>query len=372
RRIFFVGVGKCAAAAAEALEGILGERITGGIALDVAIPPLCKTERIECILGTHPSPSEVNANGTKRIIEMLSGLEEGDLAITLVSGGGSTLLCSPTGSLTCLSESALLGELFRRGATIQEINTLRKHISLARGGGLAKAAYPAEVLGLVISDVPGNDLSFIASGPTVRDETTIADAMVVIKGHGLSGISEGDLAETPKEEMYFKRVHNTLLVSNRDALEAMKGMASERGYSAEIVIDELTGEAKDAAREVLARLRAASAKSAHLYGGETTVALGSSDGIGGRCQEFALALLDGVAEDEIIVPFSSDGRDNSDAAGAIADTVSASHADELGVSAGVYLREHRSYDFFKETGDALKTGYTGSNVSDLIVALKAQ
>ncbi|MCR4325394.1 MAG: DUF4147 domain-containing protein [Patescibacteria group bacterium] len=372
RRIFFVGVGKCAAAAAEALEGILGERITGGIALDVAMPPLCKTERIECILGTHPAPSEINESGTKRIMEMLSVLEEGDLAIILVSGGGSTLLCSPTGALTCTSEKTLLGELFRRGATIQEINTLRKHISHARGGGLAKAAYPAEVLGLVISDVPGHDLSFIASGPTVRDETTVADAAAMVKAHGLSGISESDLIETPNDEKYFARVHNTLLISNRDALEAMKRMASERGYSAEIVTDELTGEARDAAREVLARLRSASAKSAHLYGGETTVAVGSYDGIGGRCQEFALALVDDVAEGEVVVPFASDGRDNSAAAGAIADTVSASHAVKLGISAGVYLQKHRSYDFFRATGDALETGYTGSNVSDLIVALKAQ
>lgn len=369
RRVVYVGIGKCAAAAAEAIEGILGAYLDGGIALDVAMPPLCKTERIECFLGTHPEPSEANEAGTARILELLHSLAEGDLAIILVSGGGSTLLCHPTGALTCTSEAALLRELFNTGASIQEINTLRKHISPARGGGLARAAQPAEVLGLVISDVPGNDLSSIASGPTVLDTTTVADAMAIVERYALKGIHADDLLETAKDAAAFERVRTRLLLSNKDALEAMGALARSRGLASTILTDAMTGEAKERAHDLLAALRERPRGSALLWGGETTVTITGDAGAGGRNQEFALAVLAELRDGELALPFASDGRDNSPAAGAIADSETLAHANAEGLSAAAYLERHDSYDFFHQTGDALSTGYTGSNISDLGIAL---
>ncbi len=166
RKIFFVGVGKCAFAAAEAVGKLFGDRLTGGIALDVATheQTSLKLKTIETYIGTHPLPSEVNEHATKRIVELLSDRREDDLVLMLISGGGSTLLCLHDAPMTCLDESMLFGELTAKGATIRDINTVRKHISRARGGALAQAAYPAEVVSLIVSDVPENDIGFIASG----------------------------------------------------------------------------------------------------------------------------------------------------------------------------------------------------------------
>ena len=368
-RVFFVGIGKCALVAAGAAEQIFGDRLYGGIALDVANPSAITLKKIELALGTHPLPSEENVSATARIMRLLGSCGEGDLVIMLVSGGGSTLIAAPEAPMTVADERKLFELLTDAGATIEELNTVRKHTSLARGGGLAKAAFPAEVISLIVSDVPGNDIEFISSGPTVRDGTTVADARAVLARYAVpdSGLT---LIETPKEGKYFDRVTNALLLSNDDALAAMREEAARRGYAARIVNDRVSGEAREVGRGLVELLHEAAPYSALLYAGETTVALGKTHGNGGRNQELALGALGEIRPGELLLALASDGRDNTDHAGAIADTLTKSHADSHGLDAREYVAQHRSYDFFTTTGDALETGYTGSNVSDIIITIK--
>lgn len=370
RRIFFIGVGKCAFAAAGAIEKILGERLTGGIALDVSPIEGALPTKIETYVGSHPLPSEINENATKRIIEFLSDCREDDLVIMLISGGGSTLLCLHAATMTCFDESELFEELTAKGAPIRDINIVRKHISHARGGNLAQAAYPAEVVSLIVSDVPGNDIAVIASGPTVLDSSTVADARAILEQYGITASASIEFKETPKEEKYFERVHNVLFLSSQNALAAMQNEAAQRGYAVTIADDRFDGEAHETGRHIAERLHNAPANTALLYAGESTVTLLAHHGTGGRNQEMTLAALEDIHDDELIMPFASDGHDNTDYAGAISDAVTREHAQAQNISSAEYLDEHRAYDFFTTTGDALITGYTGSNVSDLIIALK--
>ena len=378
RRVFFVGVGKCAQAAAAAIETLLGDSLESGIAFDVFSAEKRSFTKIEIYLGTHPLPSEVNARATTRIIEFLSEREKEDLVIMLISGGGSTLLCLQEAPMTCEDESMLFSELTAKGASIQDINTVRKHTSHARGGALAAAAYPAEVVSLIVSDVPGNDIAYVASGPTVLDTSTVADARAVLARYDIASSANIECVETPKERKYFERVTNILFLTNQDALSAMRNEAVQRGYTATVVTDRFTGEARDVGRDVAEKLHDAPEKTVLLYAGESTVTLDTHSGTspsiplgtGGRNQEMALGALQDIRAGELILPFASDGHDNTDYAGAIADDVTRAHARVLNLSVKEYLDSHRAYDFFTATGDALHTGYTGSNVSDLIVAIK--
>lgn len=382
RGVFFVGIGKCAAAGAAAIEEILGDRLTGGIALDVANEKQHQFKKVELFLGTHPLPSEVNETATARIVGMLEGCTADDLVLMLISGGGSTLLCLPTAPMTCTDESTLFTALTAGGATIQELNTVRKHTSRARGGGLACAAYPAEVVSLIISDVPGNDIASISSGPTVRDVSTVADARAVLAKYGVELPATGVLTETPKEEKYFERVTNTLFLTNSDALRAMQEEATKRGYTATIMSDHVAGEAREVGKAILETLHTIPSKTVLLYAGESTVTFASPEhgrgglvppkpvGEGGRNQEMALTVLADIRPDELVLTFASDGHDNSDHAGAIADATTRAHAEEKELSIDESLARHCSYDFFKASGDALMTGYTESNVSDIIIAIK--
>ncbi len=373
QKVWVAGAGKCAIAGAAALEEILGERIAGGVIIDVADEVNCLPfKKIQCFLGTHPKPSAVNVDASKHLVGTLEGLGENDIVIILVSGGGSTLLCLPEEPVTYETEVQIFNELTDAAATIQEMDTLRKHLSLARGGGLAKAAYPARVIGLIFSDVPGNDVSFISSGPTVQDETTIKDAQSVIEKYNVSALAGMPLLETSKDAKYFARVHNELLVTNIRALDAMARALRARGYTPRIVTDRFSGEARRVADDVIAALADAEPATALLYGGESTVTLGEHAGKGGRNQELALAALAHIKPNEIIVAFSSDGHDNTDYAGALCDNITKEHAAARALSVEEYLRSHRSYDFFTVTGDALLTGYTGANVSDLIIGITAR
>ena len=370
RRVLFVGIGKCAMAAACAVEKLLDGRLAGGIAFDVSDIDSGDLQKIEAYVGTHPEPSDVNMAATKRIVQFLGESRESDLVIMLISGGGSTLLCLHDEPMTCLDERMLFDELTARGASIQDLNTVRKHISQARGGGLAKAAYPAEVVSLIVSDVPGNDLHFIASGPTVRDDSTAEDAKAILKKYGVEAPKGTIFLETPKDGKFFERVTNMLFVTNRDALDAMADEARMRGYAPHIESDHYAGEARDVAHQALESLHAAGARSAILWAGESTVSLGEHAGTGGRNQELALAALSDVQSGELLLAFASDGRDDTDHDGAIADTTTLEHAKTAGEEPKKHLAAHSSYDFFSATGDYLETGYTGSNVSDLLITLK--
>src|SRR3989344_2101331 len=204
-RIFFVGIGKCGIDAAAAFEEILGARITDGIVLDVRSTSL---PHIRSFVGTHPYPSPANMSATGEIVKMLTGVTERDLVIILISGGGSSLLCLPN-EMDCDTLARFTKLLMERGADIHELNTVRKHLSRIHGGNLATLCYPAKVVSFILSDVPGNDISFIASGPTVRDTTTIADAEAVLRTYNLVNECQSascTLIETPKEPQYLEKV----------------------------------------------------------------------------------------------------------------------------------------------------------------------
>jgi len=372
KRIFLVGVGKCAIEAAAVLEEILGPKLFDGIVLGIDDGETPKLKKIKVLLGTHPMPTEKNVAAAKAIVAMLDSLTENDLVIIVVSGGGSTLLCLPEAGASCVEEGLVLKQLFRAGADIRDINIIRKHLSLARGGYLAKYAYPAQVISLIFSDVPGNDIEYIASGPTVKDVTTVKDANAILVKYKIlqaCGLKHCGLVETPKEGKYFSRVQNILFVTNRLALEAMVGQAKALGYQPTICTDSLTGEAREVGVRVAAELKDSAPKSVRLYGGETTVTI-KGHGQGGRSQELALVALHSIQPGEVIMAFASDGRDNTDAAGAICDTMIKERAARMGLDPNVFLENNDSYSFFEKTGGHIITGYTGSNVSDLLIALK--
>ncbi len=370
RRVFFVGVGKCAFASVEPIEKLLGDHLTRGITLDPSPLPGTPPAKIVNFKGTHPLPSEENEQATNEIFSLLSNLSGDDLVIFLISGGGSTLLCSHEAPMTCADEALLFKELTHKGASIQEINTVRKHTSRARGGGLARAAAPAEVLSLIVSDVPGNDLEYISSAPTLLDTSTVEDARAVLEKYGIPTTSPLTLLETEKDPAYFKRVTNDLILTNLDALHAMEEKARELGYETTLVTDHLVGESQTVAREIVERLHATAGRVALLYAGETTVTIQGEGGEGGRNQELALAAAQRVVEHELVLSFASDGHDNSPHAGAFGDTLVRTHAEEQGLSIDDALLAHDSYTFFAKSGDALTTGYTGSNVSDFIIGLR--
>jgi len=364
-RVFFVGIGKCAADAAVVIERMIGDYITAGIVVDVRGVVL---QKIKSYVGTHPLPSEANIVATQSIKEMLEGATERDLVLTVISGGGSALLCLPH-DIGCKMLISITKMLMEKGATIEELNTVRKHTSLIQGGQFAKLAHPAQVTSLVFSDVPGNDIGVIASGPTVFDKTTKEDAQRVLAKYNVLTVCKlpgCDVFETPKEEKYFTKVDNILLLTNKTALSAMKSRAEDLGYRSLVAYDKVEGDAN-----IVGQLIAAQAKQGTclLYGGETTVIVKSSEGEGGRNQELVLGALPHLKEDMVIVAAASDGWDNSDMAGAIGDKALFQKAKEENLDISDYLNKNNSYEFFKKLGGHIETGRTGSNVSDLYFTL---
>lgn len=369
-RVIVAGVGKCAFQAGRALERILGDRIARGVLIGLFNPPPLK--HITALQGTHPAPSETNVKAAGALTDALKQLQKNDLVLFVVSGGGSTLLCLPH-DRACDEEGTILKALTVAGATIQETNTVRKHLSLARGGYAAKYAYPARMVSLIFSDVPGDDMQFIASGPTIKDTTTMEDAAAILAKYDVlrsCSITECGLVETPKDEKYFSSVTNVLAVSNATALSAMAARASGLGFHASIRTSCLEGEAKKAARDIMNDLHAADPQSVLLYGGETTVTVKGA-GHGGRNLELALAALPLVRTDELLMTVASDGRDNGDFAGAISDVLTHQALLDANLNHGVTALENNDeYPLYEKMGNYLLTGDTGSNVSDLIIALK--
>lgn len=364
-RIFFVGVGKCAVDAAETLEDIIGDNLTEGIVLDVKSGIFKKlTSRV----GTHPYPTEQNVEAAKEIAAMLEKATEKDLVLTVISGGGSSLLCLPH-ELKCESITKITKGLMDKGAPIHEINTVRKHLSEIQGGWLAQMAYPAKVVSLIFSDVPGNDIGMVASGPTVLDTTTKVDAEEILMKYDAFNICEVpycEILETPKDEKYFKNVHNILVVTNDTALEAMAKKADELEYGAVICSNCAQGEAREFGKKIASDEYAA--KGCYLYGGETTVTI-TGKGAGGRNQEVVLGAFPYLREGMLIVGAASDGWDNSDVAGALADKEFFDGAEEMKLKPEDFLKENNSHEFFKRAGGHIQTGKTGANVADFYFVL---
>lgn len=364
-RIFFVGIGKCAFDGAKVVEEILGDRLTDGIAIDVKGG---KLKKIRSYVGTHPYPSEVNISVTQQVLSMLRGVTEKDLVLVLVSGGGSSMLCLPH-NMNCDTLVNITKTLTQKGADIYELNTVRKHFSEIQGGGLAKVCYPAQVISLIFSDVPGNDMGMVASGPTVYDKTTVADAAkILIKYDMLETCIPHDsqFLETPKHPKYFVNVKNIIVCSNQDALLAMKSKSEDLGFDTRIETNTLSGNASQVGRDLASR--EVQLNTCILFGGETTVKV-VGDGVGGRNQELVLAALSHMRPDSVLISASSDGWDNSDHAGALADTELFEKAKNLSVNVEEYLNRSDSYNFFKTVGGAISTGRLGSNVSDLYIML---
>lgn len=365
--LYVIGIGKAAFDGAQALEKLLGNRITDGIILDVKSGPL---KRMKSIAGTHPFPSMENMRATGEIMAILKHVDSSDLVITLVSGGGSALLCWPF-ELKCDDLTLLTKTMMKKGASIQEINTIRKHLSEIQGGQLARLAHPSTVVGLIFSDVPGDDMSVIASGPTILDTTTVADAHRVLKRYDLlraCKLPNCKLRETPKDPVYFRNVTNLLLLTNERPLLAMQKTARHLGYRTRTYSRTITGEAREVGT-VLAGLP----RSGEMVfaAGETTVTVTGS-GKGGRNQEVALGAWSMISDDGIVVSCASDGIDNSPAAGAIMDGVTKKSVARHHLNIKKTLSRNDTFPFFESLGQHIMTGNTGTNVSDLMIAARGK
>ena len=360
KKIKVVGFGKSSCEAALALEKILGSRIEKGAVIGLQ---KVDSKYIETFAGTHPRPSEQNIEAGKKIYELINNSNEEDLIIVLVSGGGSALLCYPENEY--IQGAKLYDAFLKSGKTISEINTVRKHLSLLKGGGLAKLAYPATVIGLIFSDVPGDIFENVASGPTYKDKSIIEDAQKIITENNLG---EFDLVETSKEDKYFDNVYNFVLVSNKTAVEAMAKKAQEFDLGVNIISTDLYDETEKALEKIFS---AKKDNSVVLAAGEPGIVVKEGAGKGGRNFHMALQAVKNkmIDENSVFIPFASDGMDNSDMAGAIVDKNTINKSDKLSLDAGNYLERFDSYEFFQKTGDMIETGLTGANVSDLMILL---
>ncbi len=373
--IYVLGAGKAGAAMAQAMERLLGKRISGGL-INVKYGHTAPLRRIELNECGHPVPDRNGVRGTKKMLEIAQAAGARDLVICLISGGASALTPCPAPPVTLEQKQRITSELLRCGADIHELNTVRKHLSKFKGGQLAEAAAPATVLALILSDVIGDDLDVIGSGPTVPDRSTIADAQRVVERYG---ISAPPFRETPKPlDPAVDRVRNVVVGSNALAAAAAEREARRLGYRTMLLSTFIEGETREVARvhaaiakEALASGRPLRPPACIVSGGETTVTIRGA-GLGGRNQEFVLAAaidIDGLAE---ITVFSggTDGSDGpTDAAGAVADGSSVGRARQLGIDAAEALAANDSYHLFEALGDLVKTGPTGTNVMDVRILL---
>ena len=389
-RIFVIGAGKASAAMAKAVERVLGSRISGGL-INVKYGHTAKLKRIELNECGHPNPDEAGVRGATRIAAIAEQAGERDLVICVISGGGSALLPAPAGPVALEEKQAITRLLLNCGADIREINAVRKHISSIKGGRLARLAFPATVISLLLSDVIGDDLDVIGSGPTVADASTFADALAILRKYGIDrqapasvlerierGVA-GEIPETPKPgDPALRRTQNIVVGSNILAVNAAVAKAKELGLRTMVLSTFIEGETRD-----VARMHAAIARQARVYGqpvrgpaciisgGETTVTI-HGDGKGGRNQEFALAAAIDLAglEDVLILSGGTDGTDGpTDAAGALAEGGTCERAAKLGLVAKEYLANNDSYHFFERLGDLLITGPTNTNVMDVRLIL---
>jgi hydroxypyruvate reductase len=389
-RILVVGAGKAVAPMAKAMENHLGNRIAAGVIVtkDEHGLPLRKIKVCE---ASHPVPDARGVAGTEEIITLVEKAAERDLVICLISGGGSALLIAPVEEISLADKQHTTKLLLACGATIHEFNTVRKHLSRAKGGRLAQRAYPATVTSLILSDVVGDDLDVIASGPTVPDSSTFHDAEQILKGYGIwdqlaanvrnhfvKG-SAGRIADTPKSDhTAFEKCSQVLVGTNLQALEAAGKAAERLGYRSIILSSKIEGEAREVAKfytaiakEVLSSNNPIEPPVCILAGGETTVTI-SGEGRGGRNQEFALAsalAIDGV-NNVVVLSGGTDGTDGpTDAAGAIADGATIARARAQTMDPRDFLRRNDSYSFFQKLDDLVITGPTRTNVMDIYMLL---
>ena len=389
-RILVVGAGKAGAPMAKALEELLGDRISDG-AIVVKEGHSLPLQHVRIHEAGHPVPDERGVRGAEDILSLAGEAGERDLLLCVISGGGSALLVAPAEGVTLADKQEVTQLLLACGADIHEINTVRKHLSRAKGGWLARFAHPATVVTLILSDVIGDDLNVIGSGPTVPDSGTFADAQAVFKKYDIwqrvpSSVKDrfqkglkGDLPDTPKSgDDAFQRCYAELVGTNIQALTAASKEAEQQGYQPLILSSTVEGEAREVAKvltaiakEICSSGNPLPAPACILCGGETTVTL-QGDGKGGRNQEFTLAAaltIDGM-ENVVVLSGGTDGTDGpTDAAGGIADGTTVKRARRNGLDPLNYLRRNDSYNFLKALSDLVITGPTRTNVMDVYMVL---
>ena len=390
KNIFVIGGGKASGSMAEALNRILGGSITDGL-VNVPYGSKHETGVIRCHEASHPIPDKSGVEGTRRMLDIVEAAGKDDLIICLISGGGSSLMPLPRDGVSLLDKRKITEALLKSGARIDEINTLRKHVSDFKGGWLAKKAYPTPILNLILSDVVCDPLSFIASGPTVPDMTTFGDAIKILRKYGLweeapesirrlliDG-NRGVAQETPKENDHvFREVYNVVIGNNRSASLAACKQSELLHLNSLLLTATLEGEARHVgivltsiAYEITKSNNPIPKPATVIAGGETTVTV-IGNGVGGRNQEIVLAgvprlsSMKGVA----VASLSTDGVDGpTDAAGAIADGMTLARAAKTGLTPEEHLARNDSYSFFSKLDDLIHTGATGTNVNDITVAV---
>jgi glycerate 2-kinase len=375
-RVFGLGIGKAAIPMMDALAEQIP--LSGGLAVTKFASGRSR-ELFAVIEGGHPIPDARSLHAGERVLEFVSALSESDILVCLISGGGSALVTAPYVPLEDLQ--TLTSLLLLSGARIEEINVLRRQLDRLKGRGLARATR-ARMISLILSDVIGNPLEAIASGPTAPDPTTKEDAMAILKKYDLEKRvpnsilqfleSDSSLSKTQEQAPGFPNVQNIIIGDNKLAALAALDQAKLEGFQTEILTNELQGEARKVGLELAHRLRVSISTKPRPFcliaGGETTVTI-KGDGKGGRNQELALAAVGELRDlkDVVLISLATDGDDGpTDAAGAVVTGESARRAESLGLDAAGYLSRHDSYPFFQALGDLLKTDPTGTNVNDLV------
>ena len=388
--VYVVGAGKASAAMAQAVEDLMIDRVTEGT-VTVKYGYLANLRRIRLIEPGHPVPDQNGVSGSQRIVDILRKASGKDLVISLISGGGSALMPLPADGISLDDKKAVTRLILDCGATISEFNTMRKHLSLIKGGNMARLASPARLINLMLSDVIGDPIDVIASGPCAPDTSTFQDCQRTIEKYCLQeklplsvathirlGL-EGKVSETPKpEDPVFDKVQNLIIGSNRMAVTAAGNKAKQLGYQTLILSTSVRGETREVARvhgaiarEICESGNPVEAPACVISGGETTVTMQGS-GLGGRNQEFALAAaleIQGL-DHTVMLCAGTDGTDGpTDAAGAIVDNATVFKAEQLGLDAESYLNNNDSYHFFERLGDLFITGPTNTNVMDVSIIL---
>jgi hydroxypyruvate reductase len=377
-RVILVAVGKAAWRMAKAAYEVLGEKIRKGVVVTKYGHSEGLIDDFEIYEAGHPVPDENTIKATERVLELVDQLNENDTVLFLLSGGGSSLFELPAEGVSLEEIQKLTSALLKSGASIEEINTVRKHLSQVKGGRFAERVFPAKVVALVLSDVLGDRLDVIASGPAWPDSSTSEDALKVLERYGIEiseSVKRAILRETPK---HLSNVEIHLIGNVQKVCDEAKKLAKEKGFNAEIITTSLDCEAREAGRfiasimkEVKFKDRPLKKPAALIFGGETVVHV-KGNGIGGRNQELALSAaiaLEGI-EGVILCSAGTDGTDGpTDAAGGIVDGSTAKTLKAMGEDPYQYLENNDSYNALKKSGALLITGPTGTNVNDLIIGL---
>jgi hydroxypyruvate reductase len=369
KRTFAFGLGKAALAMTRSLADSIS--LTDSLIITKHASPLTFGPAT-IILGNHPIPGRDSLAAGQAALEFVSRLSSADLLVCLISGGGSALMTAPVISLEELQ--IITSALLANGSRIDEINTVRRHLDSLKGGGLAKAANGATIISLILSDVVGDSISAIASGPTAPDPSTIQDARKIVGRIGNPAFENLPFHETLKpDDSFFSRVQNHIIASNRIALQAAKEQAEREGFNAKIINENLQGEACEVGRELAIQFKEEIKKTPRpfclLAGGETTVTI-KGNGKGGRNQELVLGAVNELKnmENTLLISIATDGEDGpTDAAGAAATNETVQKAESLGLNPADFLLRNDAYSFFDKLDDLIRTGPSGTNVNDIVL-----